>query len=253
MNDRSGSPPVTLKASPNYGDRRSGPTDILLLHYTGMPDADQALDWLCDPQSGVSCHYFVYEDGRIIQLVDEKHRAWHAGDSSWSGESDINSRSIGIEIANLGHAAVVDHQPLPPYPEKQVEAVISLCTDILSRNAISKHRVLAHSDVAPARKCDPGEAFPWERLAKNGIGIWVEPQPRSGGRFLTVGDSGQPVEAFQTMLAYYGYDIEPTGIYDQTTCQVVAAFQRHFRPECVDGVADSSTIETLGKLIETLP
>ena len=217
-----------------------------------MPDADQALDWLCNPQSGVSSHYFIYEDGRIIQLVDEGHRAWHAGDSCWAGKSDINSRSIGIEIANHGHAAASDHQSLPPFPERQVEAVISLCKDILARNAISKHRVLAHSDVAPGRKRDPGEAFPWKRLAENGIGIWVEPQPLCGGRFLTVGDSGQPVEALQTMLAYYGYSLETTGIYDQATCQVVAAFQRHFRPECVDGVADSSTIDTLRKLINSL-
>ena len=217
-----------------------------------MPDADQALDWLCNPQSGVSSHYFVYEDGRIIQLVDEDHRAWHAGDSTWSGESDINSRSIGIEIANLGHAALTDHQTLPPFPEIQVNAIINLCRDILARHAISKHRVLAHSDVAPARKTDPGEAFPWKQLAENGIGIWVEPQPLRGGRFLTVGDSGEPVEALQTMLAYYGYAVEPTGKYDQSTCQVVAAFQRHFRPECVDGVADSSTIDTLRKLISTV-
>ncbi len=253
MSETSSPIPVTFKASPNHSDRRTGPTDILLLHYTGMPDADQALDWLCNPQSGVSSHYFVYEDGRIIQLVDEDRRAWHAGDACWSGEADINSRSIGIEIANPGHAAATDNRPLPPFPDQQIEAVTDLCRDILARNLIPEHRVLAHSDVAPARKRDPGEAFPWAKLAEKKVGVWVEPQPLCGGRFLMVGDSGQPVEALQTMLAYYGYAIEPTGKFDQATFQVVTAFQRHFRPERVDGVADRSTIDTLHKLINTLP
>ena len=252
MSNDNGTDPLTCRPSPNYGPRRSAPTDILLLHYTGMPDADQSLDWLCNPQSNVSSHYFVYEDGRIVRLVEEEHRAWHAGASYWSGETDINSRSIGIEIANLGHAALADNDHLPPFPERQIEAVVGLCADILSRYDIPQHRVLAHSDVAPARKCDPGEAFPWARLAEEGIGAWVEPQPLRGGRFLTLGDTGQPVEALQTMLAYYGYEIEATGSYDERTCRVVTAFQRHFRQQRVDGIADMSTIETLHKLISIL-
>lgn len=252
MSDKAGAPPLACKPSPNCSDRRAGPTDILLLHYTGMPDADQSLEWLCDPQSGVSSHYFVYEDGRIVQMVDERRRAWHAGESCWAGETDINSRSIGVEIANPGHAAMTETRTLPPFPDRQIEAVIGLCRDILSRNTIPKHRVLAHSDVAPARKTDPGEAFPWARLAAQGIGAWVEPQPLRGGRFLTLGDAGQPVEALQTMLAIYGYAIEPTGEYDQTTCEVVTAFQRHFRQERVDGIADESTTNTLHKLIKVL-
>ncbi len=243
--------------SPNCGDRRTGPVDILLLHYTGMPDDEQALGWLCKPESGVSCHYFVHADGRVLRLVDEGRRAWHAGESCWAGERDINSRSIGIEIANCGHAALADPQTndrtlLPPFPDAQIDALIALCRDILSRHAIPPERVLAHSDVAPARKADPGEAFPWARLAAAGIGHWIEPEPIGGGHFMSPGDSGEPVEALQAMLALYGYDVEISGRFDEATKQAVTAFQRHFRAERVDGVADTSTVKTLHGLISTL-
>ncbi|HMB48829.1 MAG TPA: N-acetylmuramoyl-L-alanine amidase [Afifellaceae bacterium] len=245
---------VTQRPSPNHGERTTGPLDILLLHYTGMPDADQALDWLCNAESGVSCHYFVHEDGRTVQLVDEDRRAWHAGASCWAGETDINSRSIGIEIANYGHAALSgDPGPalseLPPFPEAQIDAVIALCRDILARHAVPAARVLAHSDVAPARKEDPGEAFPWARLADAGIGHWVEPEPIQGGPFLSTGDSGEPVEALQSMLGLYGYELPVSGLFDEATKQVVTAFQRHFRPSRVDGIADVSTVRTLHKLM----
>jgi N-acetylmuramoyl-L-alanine amidase len=250
--------PITDRPSPNHGERKPGPVDILLLHYTGMPDADQALDWLCDPQSGVSCHYFIHEDGRIVRLVDEDRRAWHAGASCWAGESDINSRSIGLEIANYGHAALADktmpgQAGLPPFPGSQIDAVIALCRDILTRHDIPPHRVLAHSDVAPARKEDPGEAFPWDRLADAGIGHWVKPEPIHGGLFLSVGDTGEPVEALQSMLGLYGYEIAVTGCFDEATKQVVTAFQRHFRPERADGIADASSIQTLHNLMSCLP
>jgi N-acetylmuramoyl-L-alanine amidase len=203
---------------------------MLLLHYTGMPDHEAALDWLCNPQSQVSCHYFVHEDGRVLALVPEDRRAWHAGASSWAGETDINSRSIGIEIANTGHPG-----GLPPYPDAQMEAVVALCRNIVGRHPIPSHRVLAHSDVAPGRKLDPGERFSWARLAEAGIGHWVEPAQTSSGGFFQRGDRGQPVEALQAMLALYGYGLEVTGEFDHRTTDVVAAFQRHFRPERVDG------------------
>ena len=254
---------ILEQASPNHGERKCGPVDILLLHYTGMADAGQALDRLCDPQSGVSCHYFIHEDGRIVRLVGEDQRAWHAGASCWAGESDINSRSIGVEIANYGHAAlggedwsdqvVYDRSALPPFPGPQIDAVIALGRDILARHAIPPQRVLAHSDVAPQRKADPGEAFPWARLAGAGIGHWVEPEPVRGGRFLSPGDSGEPVEALQGMLALYGYEIAVSGRFDEPTRHVVMAFQRHFRPERADGIADASTVRTLHKLMSNLP
>ena len=235
---------VENRSSPNHGERLSGPVDILLLHYTGMPDSRLALDRLCQSGSEVSSHYFVFEDGRILRLVPEDRRAWHAGRSFWGGETDVNSRSIGIEIANTGHPG-----GLPPYPDEQIDAVIRLCRDVVGRHPIPPHRVLAHSDVAPGRKLDPGERFPWHRLAQAGIGHWVEPTPIGAGRFVSAGDVGQPVEALQAILALYGYGVEVTGRFDAATADVVAAFQRHFRPERVDGLADAATIDTLHRLL----
>lgn len=235
---------ATCRPSPNFGDRRSGPTDILLLHYTGMPDADQAADWLCNPESEVSSHYFVHEDGTMLQFVPEAARAWHAGAGCWKGESDINSRSIGIEIANAGHPA-----GLPDFPDAQIEAVIALCTDILARHSIPPDRVLGHSDVAPGRKIDPGEKFPWDRLAAAGIGHFVLPEPLGGGRFLQENEAGEPVAAWQSMLGAYGYEVGITGVFDARTKAVTEAFQRHFRPARVDGVADESSITTLYRLL----
>lgn len=220
---------------------------MLILHYTGMPSAEAALEWLCAEESQVSSHYFIDEEGRISQLVPESQRAWHAGQGCWKGETDINSASIGIEIANPGHAA-----ESPPFPDTQIEAVIRLCRDIVDRHAIPAERVLAHSDIAPMRKQDPGECFPWDRLHREGVGHWVEPLPVGGGRFFQEGDTGQPVEALQSMLALYGYGVRVDGSYDAETRSVIRAFQRHFRPARVDGVADSSTIGTLHKLLSAL-
>jgi N-acetylmuramoyl-L-alanine amidase len=235
--------------SPNHGGRGDGPLDILLLHYTGMPDADQALAWLCNPESKVSTHHFIYEDGRVLSLVPEARRAWHAGASRWGDATDINSRSIGIEIANPGHPG-----GLPDFPDAQIEALIALCRGIVERHPIPPHRVLAHSDVAPGRKLDPGERFPWARLAAAGIGHWIEPQPIGAeSSALRLGDSGGEVEGLQQMLALYGYGIDICGVFDRRTEDVVAAFQRHFRPARIDGVADRSTIETLRRLLEALP
>jgi N-acetylmuramoyl-L-alanine amidase len=240
--------PVASKVfpSPNHGERIDGrlPT-ILVLHYTGMEDHEAgALKRLCDPLSEVSAHYFVFEDGRVLQLVPEARRAWHAGAGCWQGERDVNSASIGIEIANKGH----DHG-LPPFAEAQIAAVTRLSHDIVRRWNIRADRVIAHSDAAPARKADPGELFPWARLHAAGVGHHVPPRPLGGGRFIGEGDSGLPVEALQVMLAIYGYDIAVSGTYDGPTTAVVRAFQRHFRPALVDGIADVSTIATLRDLI----
>lgn len=232
----------------NWNERRVDVPDILLLHYTGMEDCQAALDWLCCKDSGVSCHYLVHEDGGVVQMVCETMRAWHAGAGTWQGIEDINSRSIGIEICNPGH-----EHGYADFPDRQIAAVIDLCGDILSRNPVPARNVLGHSDTAPGRKLDPGEKFPWQRLHEAGIGHWVAPTPPGGGRFLTAGDSGEPVEALQAMLALYGYGVEPTGAYDETTRKAVHAFQQHFRQEQVDGVADASTIDTLYRLIAALP
>lgn len=235
--------------SPNHGERVGGRRpDMILLHYTGMETAVSALDWLCREESQVSCHYFVHEDGRIDQLVPEERRAWHAGKSFWKGETDVNSCSIGIEIANAGHPG-----GLPDFPDAQIAAVAELCRDCGDRWQIAPERVLAHSDVAPIRKVDPGENFPWNVLFRRGVGHWVEPAPVGGGRFFQRGDRGQPVEALQSMLSLYGYGIEVTGDFCERTEGAVAAFQRHFRQSRVDGIADVSTIDTLHRLLAALP
>jgi Negative regulator of beta-lactamase expression len=242
-------PGAEVRASPNFGERRGGAKpDALVLHYTGMETEQAAEARLCDPASEVSAHYLVCEDGRVVQLVPEEKRAWHAGKGSWGGADDVNSFSIGIEIVNPGHDL-----GYPDFPDRQIEAVIALCRDLIRRHGILPQRVLAHSDVAPGRKIDPGEKFPWGLLARAGVGHHVEPAPLHPGRELAKGDQGAQVEAFQKMLARYGYGIKATGFFDAGTEVVTAAFQRHFRPARVDGVADPSTRDTLARLIAALP
>jgi N-acetylmuramoyl-L-alanine amidase len=231
--------------SPNHDERRSA-TDILLLHYTGMTSTAEAIERLCDPAAKVSSHYVVEENGNIVQLVPEACRAWHAGQSSWEGVEDTNSRSIGIEIGNPGHS-----YGYPDFPEPQVAAVVALCRDIVARHCFRADRVLAHSDVAPMRKWDPGEKFPWERLHRAGVGAWVEPAPIMPGPVLALNDISLEVEKLQARLQAYGYGVKASGIYDDLTAAVVVAFQRHFRPGCVDGRADVSTTETLRSLLAT--
>jgi len=240
--------PHLVQLSPNFGPRREGAKiDIIILHYTGMSDGEKACDWLCNAQSQVSSHYLIHENGDIVQMVDEASRAWHAGVSSWHDEQDINSTSIGIEIQNLGHG-----MGYPDFPLIQMEAVAALCRDLIERYWIKPQRILAHSDVAPGRKVDPGEKFDWGFLHRNGVGHWVNPEPLSGGSFLQEGDRGDAVFALQSLLKLYGYEIQLTGNFDQETRLVLTAFQRHFRTQKVDGVADASTVATLHKLLKAV-
>jgi N-acetylmuramoyl-L-alanine amidase len=233
----------TVVASPNH-DARTSRIDILLLHYTGMQTAEEALARLTDREAKVSSHYFVHEDGSTAQLVPERRRAWHAGEASWKGATDINSRSIGIEVVNPGH-----EYGYRDFPDPQIDAVIALCRDIVARHPVRRERVLGHSDVAPTRKNDPGEKFPWDRLAAAGVGLWLEPSPIGPGRTLSANDKGAEVEQLQKQLARFGYDLKITRLYDDNTRSVVTAFQRHFRPARVDGLADVSTRETLARLL----
>lgn len=238
-----------IHPSANSEPRRLGAPDILLLHYTGLHDVERAIHWLSAPESKVSCHYVVGTDGAITQMVPEALRAWHAGVASWAGETDINSASIGIEIHNPGH-----EQGYPDFPEAQMRAVIALCRDILARHAIPPPRVLAHSDVAPKRKIDPGEKFDWRRLATCGIGQWVEPVPADGDRAGAAQPdaSGPAVAEAQRLLAAYGYGVTATGVHDEDSVFVVRAFQRHFRPALVDGAIDRSTLDTARRLLSSL-
>lgn len=201
---------------------------MLILHYTGMVSAAAALDRLCDRAARVSAHYVVEEDGTIWRLVPEERRAFHAGESGWLGRRDINSHSIGIEIVNPGHEFGYCQ-----FPEAQIRAVEELCRGIVGRWSVAPRFVLGHSDVAPHRKQDPGELFPWRRLASHGIGLWPD--------FSAAAAPLDGVASVQEALAAFGYDLPVTGALDPRTEQVLIAFQRHFRPERCDGIADDET------------
>jgi N-acetylmuramoyl-L-alanine amidase len=234
-----------VEPSPNFDERTGlGRADMIILHYTGMQFAHEAIHRLCDPKARVSSHYVVLENGSIVQLVEEAKRAWHAGVSVWGGDPDVNSRSIGIEICNPGHDF-----GYPEFPPRQIASTITLCRSILTRNIIRPENVLAHSDVAPSRKNDPGEKFPWKRLAQSGVGLWVDVGAIADAEPLKPNDTGPQVIELQRLLTDYGYGIDASGRYDVATSEVITAFQRHFRPSKVDGIADAATAETLRKLL----
>jgi N-acetylmuramoyl-L-alanine amidase len=237
------------RSSPNFDERARG-IDMLLLHYTGMPTGEAAMARLCDPAAKVSAHYTVDEDGLIFRHVAEEKRAWHAGVSCWNGEGDVNSRAVGIEIVNPGHEFGYRRFPAP-----QIEAVIKLAKAVISRHAIPAAHVLGHSDVAPARKEDPGELFPWKRLAEEGVGLWAE-APESGTSLIGEHSPVGEVRKVQELLARFGYCIAVDGQYGAQTRKVVTAFQRHFVPGDIgtadEGYADGQMITVLTQLIETL-
>lgn len=229
---------IQTRPSPNHGPRPGGAAiDTLVLHYTGMKSAAEALDRLCDPAAQVSAHYLVEEDGTVWRLVDEDRRAWHAGVSWWRGASDLNDRSIGIEIVNPGHEF-----GYRPFPSAQMASVAALCRDILGRRPIPAARVVGHSDIAPLRKLDPGELFDWRGLAAQGIGLWpATPAAPSPG-----GDDDKAAAEAIAALATIGYDVEGRSAgrmveSDAAVTAAIAAFQRRFRPARVDGAPDRET------------
>lgn len=225
---------VIKRPSPNFNDRRL-PLSMLVLHYTGMETGEAAIERLCDPEFSVSAHYVVEEDGRIFQLVSEDKRAWHAGKGVWRGCSEINSASIGIEIVNGGQDF-----GLPDFPEIQIQAVLALSQGILARHEIKACDVIGHSDLAPDRKQDPGEKFPWKRFAEAGVGLWPQAVP-SVLPPCAPGDAGKAVIALRLALSEIGYGVERSGVYDDALKAVLVAFQRRFRPERLDGLADEET------------
>jgi N-acetylmuramoyl-L-alanine amidase len=229
--------------SPNF-DPRPGPPDMLVMHYTGMPTGEGALARLRDPNAPrVSAHYLVEEDGRIFRLVPEERRAWHAGLSFWRGQSALNDVSIGIEIVNPGHEF-----GYRPFPDAQIRSVIALTSDIRSRWTIPDSRIVGHSDIAPTRKDDPGELFPWKQLAEAGHGLWAEAPPAPGDA-LSEGMEGSGVFALQAGLTRLGYNLPPSGVYDAATTATVKAFQRHWLQTRFDGVADGATRSRLIALL----
>lgn len=219
--------------SPNHGPRPEGVgVELLVLHYTGMPTAADALARLTDPASNVSAHYTVDEDGSVYVHVAEERRAWHAGVSRWRDRDDVNSRSIGVEIVNPGHEF-----GYRLFPVAQMEAVAALSADVLKRHGLSPADVVAHSDIAPARKQDPGELFDWPWLAGRGIGLWPAPDAEDWGSFT--------VDEVTGLLARIGYDV---------SCpQALSAFQRRYRPAAIDGTADRDTVARMRALARMLP
>ncbi len=216
---------MRIHPSPNFNERNA-PVSMIVLHYTAMPSCEESLARLCDgdpalPAGRVSSHYLVDLDGTVYRLVDEAKRAWHAGIGSWGGVRDVNSASIGIEIQNVG---VDGNGRRVPFPEEQIDAVIDLCAGIQRRHGIRARNVVGHSDVAPVRKQDPGEAFPWRRLAAAGVGTWTD-------------DFATPDRPADTMLASIGYDISDLG-------KAMVAFQRHWHPEAITRGAEN----TLGRI-----
>lgn len=228
--------------SPNFNERKL-PLSILVLHYTGMESGQAAIDRLRDPKAEVSAHYVVEEDGRVFGLVDENKRAWHAGRGEWAGVTDVNSASIGIEIVNGGH-----DYGLPYFPDVQIDSVIALCSAIVDRHAIKPVNVIGHSDLAPGRKTDPGEKFPWAKLAQAGLGLWPDPQAPDRRNLFASGDRDRGVAAAQRGLAMIGYGVSVTGVFDDMTVDCVTAFQRRFRPDHIDGQIDVETVSLISAI-----
>jgi N-acetylmuramoyl-L-alanine amidase len=218
--------------SPNF-DERQLPVSMLVLHYTGMPDAASAIEWMANPLSKVSAHYCVTEDGQVVRMVAEDKRAWHAGLAWWRGITDVNSASIGIEIVNPGH-----EWGYRPYTEEQISVLIPLIHDIVQRHGITRGNIVGHSDIAPARKQDPGELFPWHRLARLRLAL---PRPTKNLMDPHWSDGG-----FLLALERFGYDINDP-------IAAIRAFQRRYRPEMIDGIIDGECRSILLALLLPQP
>lgn len=223
--------------SSNFDERdQAVPLRYIVLHYTGMPTRDAALKRLCSPASKVSAHYLIDEEGRVFRLVDESKRAWHAGKSFWRGITDINSASIGIELVNPGHAF-----GYAPFPPAQIAALHELLGDIVKRNKVNpRSALLGHADIAPGRKEDPGELFPWQDLAHAGFGRWPKPEP---GDYAPIREAEE-----QSLLRAIGYACPESGLYDPATRFALLAFQRRYEPENLTGTPERETIARLRAL-----
>ena len=217
--------------SPNFNDRATGiKLDYIVLHYTGMKDEKSAVERMRDPKTEVSAHYVIGEDGDLIQLVSETHRAWHAGKSFWRGITDINSASIGIELVNPGHEF-----GYRAFPQAQIDRLKQLLNEIIARHKMNPTPcLLAHSDIAPARKQDPGELFPWQELAATGFGLW----PRPGTEDYELIEKAD----IKVLLSAIGYEIS-------SPADSLGAFQRRFYPENLTGNADKETIARLRAVV----
>lgn len=236
----------SLSPSPNFEPRRSNRSpNMIVIHYTGMPSADESLKRLCDPQSRVSAHYLINEKGNIVRLVSEEMCAWHAGKSYWRREQNINDLSVGIELQNPGHEF-----GYCPFPEAQIDSLVNLIRDIRKRYIIPDIHILGHSDVAPERKQDPGELFPWQKLAKSGIGIWHD-QDLNDLHALKLSKDfcAKTIRLLQEKLYHLGYNVHVTGDYDLVTNQTLMAFYRHWAPGFLNAPDHRITLKILESLL----
>lgn len=213
--------------SPNFNERKSTQISLIIVHYTDMLDAKEALTRLCDPQSQASAHYLIHKSGEIFQLVEDSKRAWHAGKSYWQGLTDINDISLGIELDNTGHSGTLE-----PYPKEQISTLISLLESLCKAYNINPSQVIGHSDISPSRKEDPGEHFPWEKIKEYGFGLWPSSTP--------LRQTPETVAEIQELLSKIGYDCPLTGEVDDKTKSVITAFQRHFTPKEITGSVTNS-------------
>ena len=236
-------------SSPNFNERKL-PISMLVLHYTGMESGAAARERLCDPAAEVSAHWLVHEDGSVEGLVEEDKRAWHAGRGSWNGITDVNSASIGIEIVNGGHNVPLANGSLPPYSDVQILAVTKLAKEIIDRHNILARNIVGHSDIAPERKEDPGEHFPWAGLAAAGIGLWPGELPDDIRIVFELNNRDRGIAILQRGLADLGYGASVTGRLDEATQSIIRAVQRRYRPEKIDGIVDMQVIEIIKRLSE---
>lgn len=234
----------TAPVSPNH-DARLLPITMLVLHYTGMETGEAAYDRLIDPSSKVSAHYLIHEDGKTVSLVDEGRRAWHAGVSFWNGITDVNSASIGIEIVNGGHDF-----GLPDFARPQLTSLIKLCKRLVQSYNIVDFNIVGHSDIAPSRKQDPGEKFPWKEVAKRGVGYWPTEIKKDHRTIFEQGASDRAISILQKGLAFIGYQVEVNGRLDAHTYDVIRAVQRRYRPDLINGNIDIQTVEIITKLTD---
>jgi N-acetylmuramoyl-L-alanine amidase len=232
---------IIERPSPNFDTRPDARhPDMLVLHYTGMQTAEDAISRLADPNAKVSAHYVICEDGVVVKMVAEENRAWHAGVSHWAGEGSVNSFSIGVEIVNPGH-----EWGYQAFPNSQMQTVLQLTKQIVERHNIPKNRVLGHSDVAFSRKTDPGELFNWHLLAENGVGFVAPSELVRGTEYVSSHSTALEISSLQSKLKQFGYGLDVTGDYCDATKDCVTAFQRHWFQSGVSGLAD---VETLAKL-----
>lgn len=233
------------RPSPSY-DNRGEAVSMIVLHYTGMPSTDASLGRLCNSMSQVSCHYLVGETGNVFRLVNEDRRAWHAGEAHWRGETDINARSIGIELQNPGHQGGYKN-----FADPQIHMLIDMLRDILSRYDIPARNIVGHAEIAPMRKDDPGERFPWQRLAESDIGLWHGLSTNAGGASVDWSDIAAVTELQEKLIAL-GFDLVPYGTYSTETEAAVKAFQRHWQQGHASGMADQQTVAILDALLDKI-